>query len=119
MSIVLYDVFFVGDGYYYWVANRSYPGSQSYFLFIADELNQIRSLKGLKIIHLNARSLLAHWEEIGSEFLTLDFEVVSVIDFEVVSVIDYGGVLYDGANKKELDNVQRLQNCALHIISQC
>lgn len=37
----------------------------------------------------------------------------------VLSVIDYGDVLYDGANKKELDNVQRLQNRALHIVSHC
>lgn len=40
----------------------------------------------------------------------------------ILSIIDYGDILYDGANKRELDKnelVQKLQNRALRIISLC
>lgn len=35
----------------------------------------------------------------------------------ILSVVDYGDILYNGANKKELNNIQKLQNRALCITS--
>lgn len=37
----------------------------------------------------------------------------------ILSLIDYGDMLYDGANKKDLNHIQNLQNRLLRIISQC
>lgn len=80
-----------------------YPGSPFNIIFIAQELKQIRSLKGLKIIHLNARSLLAHWDEISSEFLTLDFDIVVITESWLHSLVSDSLIHKDGYNLFRLD----------------
>lgn len=79
------------------------PSSNHVLLFIAHETTQVRSLKGLKFVHLNARSLLAHWEEISAEFLTRDFEVVVVTETWLHSLVSDSLISKEGYHLIRLD----------------
>lgn len=81
----------------------SYPSSNPVSVFIAQQVDEVSAQKGFKIVHLNAHSLLAHWEEISTEFLTQHFEVVVITESWLHSLVSDSLISKEGYYLYRLD----------------
>lgn len=67
------------------------------------DIDCVKSLKGIKIVHLNVRSILRHWEEFEQVFLDGRFDVVVVTETWLHQMIDSNLVSAPGYKLFRLD----------------
>lgn len=61
-------------------------------------LEVVRATKGMKLLHLNIRSLLAHWEELQNSIFKCDLDVIIFSETWLHDGIPDNLVIHSGYN---------------------